>query len=50
MSMGQAVTLMHFPVLLAVVKITMPKEFDTPKAVVIRCSYPGHRLPIALIR
>lgn len=50
MSMGQAVVLMRFPVLLAVVKITMPKESDTPKAAVIRCSCPGHRLPIALIR
>lgn len=49
-SMGQAVVLMRFPVLLAVVKITMPKESDTPKAAVIRCSCPGHRLPIALIR
>ena len=28
MSMGQAVVLMRFPVLLAVVKITMPKESD----------------------
>lgn len=34
---------MPFPVLLAVVRITMPRAFDTPNLAVIRYSSPGRR-------